>query len=93
MSAAWFAGRLKDLREQAGLTQSQLADKAGMHKLTVAKLEQSLREPSWATVIALAAALDVPCTAFLQRPAQRPRQRPGRPVKSRPRLGPRKGAG
>ncbi|HYT92782.1 MAG TPA: helix-turn-helix transcriptional regulator [Gemmataceae bacterium] len=94
-----FAGRLKELREAAGLTQQQLAQRAGLHKLSVAKLEQGLREPSWATVQALAAALGVDCQAFQETPAPRPATGPGRPPKppdksaapKRPRGRPRKG--
>jgi transcriptional regulator with XRE-family HTH domain len=59
-----FASRLKERREAAGLTQAALAERAGLHALTVAKLEQGLREPTWATVQALAKALGVRCTAF-----------------------------
>jgi transcriptional regulator with XRE-family HTH domain len=61
-----FATRLKALREKAGMTQSQLAEKAGLHMFGVAKLEQGLREPSWATVQSLAAALGVDCRAFME---------------------------
>lgn len=59
-----FGARLKALRAEAGLSQAELAEKAGMHQFGVAKLEQGQREPSWATVIALAKALGVDCTAF-----------------------------
>jgi transcriptional regulator with XRE-family HTH domain len=59
-----FGDRLKELRERAGLSQAQLADRAGMNVFGVAKLEQGQREPSWATVLALATALGVDCTAF-----------------------------
>jgi transcriptional regulator with XRE-family HTH domain len=79
-----FARRLKELREQAGLTQQQLAEKAGMHKLTVAKLEQGIREPSWATVQALADALGVNTDAFRQEPAAAPEPQRGRPRKAPP---------
>jgi transcriptional regulator with XRE-family HTH domain len=65
----------------------QLATRAGMHKLGVAKLEQGLREPTWATVQALANALGVTVLDFVVedgeaevRPAQRgrPRKAPAR---------------
>ena len=59
-----FGARLKELREQAGMTQQELADAAGMHRFGVAKLEQGIREPSWATVQALCKALNVSCEAF-----------------------------
>lgn len=63
-----FAERLKELRAGSGLSQQALADRAGMHVQAVAKLEQGLREPSWATVQALATALDVGVEAFLPKP-------------------------
>jgi transcriptional regulator with XRE-family HTH domain len=79
---ARFAKRLKELREKAGLTQHQLGDRAGMHKLTVAKLEQGIREPSWATVQALADALSVGCDAFRDEPGPMPEAQRGRPRKA-----------
>ena len=81
-----FAYRLRTLREKSTLTQQQLAERAGMHKLTVAKLEQGLREPSWATVRALAEALGVDCLAFSERPGEPvpEKRRPGRPPKAAP---------
>src|SRR5262245_28940275 len=81
MSARWFAARLKELREGAGLTQPQLAERAGLSKAGVADLEQGRREPSWATAVALAEALGVDCLAFLQEPAERPETGRGRPPK------------
>jgi transcriptional regulator with XRE-family HTH domain len=82
MSAEWFAGRLKELREQARLTQEQLAERAGMNKFGVAQLEQGRNKPSWETVLALAKALNVSCEAFTQEPAPRPAAGPGRPPKA-----------
>src|SRR5437868_5629281 len=70
MSVANFAGRLKELRVAAGLTQEALAERAKMSKAGIADLEQGRREPSWATVIALAEALSVTCQAFLEKPSQ-----------------------
>jgi transcriptional regulator with XRE-family HTH domain len=62
--ATSFAARLKMLREGAGLTQAQLAERAGLHLGAVFKLEQGRREPSWATVQALCDALGVSCEKF-----------------------------
>ena len=39
-----FARRLKELRETAGLTQDELAQRAGLYKFSVAKLEQGVRD-------------------------------------------------
>jgi transcriptional regulator with XRE-family HTH domain len=62
-----FAATLKSLRASAGLTQEQLAERAGLHLGAVFKLEQGRREPAWATVQALAAALGVSCEVFMDR--------------------------
>jgi transcriptional regulator with XRE-family HTH domain len=81
-----FGGRLKALREAAGLTQSQLGERAGFHGLTVAKLEQGLQEPTWPTVLALAGALDANCLAFIPEEGEAPAESrgPGRPRKAPP---------
>ncbi len=74
-----FAVRLKELRTKAGLTQQELAEKAGLHTMSVTKLELQSREPSWKTVEALATALGVECTAFsvkAKKPAPVKRGRP-----------------
>jgi transcriptional regulator with XRE-family HTH domain len=77
-----FAGRLKELRIAAGLTQKQLADKAAMSQAGIADLEQGRNKPSWASVLALAAALGVDCRAFQQEPASDVQQGRGRPAKA-----------
>jgi transcriptional regulator with XRE-family HTH domain len=82
MDATRFAGRLKELREAAGLTQKQLAEKAGMGQRTVSTLEQGLSEPVWSTAIALAEALGVDLRAFLEQPAAVPAPKRGRPPKA-----------
>jgi DNA-binding XRE family transcriptional regulator len=59
---AWvddFTIRLKVLREKAGLTQAQLAQKAGLSPQAIAALEQGTRGPTWETVRRLAMALGV----------------------------------
>lgn len=65
-----FAGRLKELREAARLSQAALAERAGLYVFSVAKLEQGVREPAWSTVLALANALGVSVAAFVARPAK-----------------------
>jgi transcriptional regulator with XRE-family HTH domain len=78
-----FAGRLKELRQAAGLTQQRLAERAGFHGFTVAKLEQGLQEPSWPTVLALAGALGVGVEAFVGNgEGAAERRGPGRPPKA-----------
>jgi DNA-binding XRE family transcriptional regulator len=69
MSALSFPARLRELRETAGLTQGQLAERAGVQRGAVARWELGTREPSWSNVVALAGALGVDCNAFLEAPA------------------------
>jgi transcriptional regulator with XRE-family HTH domain len=68
-----FGSVLKRLREKLELSQMDLAVKSGLNLFTIAKLEQGKREPTWATVQALAAALGVSCEAFvIEPPAKKP---------------------
>jgi transcriptional regulator with XRE-family HTH domain len=78
-----FAGRLRELRADAGLTQAELADRAGMHLRGLTKLEQGEREPAWGTVLDLARALGVEVGAFVT-------DGPGEPARPLPRGRPRK---
>jgi transcriptional regulator with XRE-family HTH domain len=84
MDAKHFAPRLKELRQQAGLTQPALAEKAGLSKAGIANLEQGRREPSLATAVALAAALSVDVTQLTRAPASSARPGRGRPRKGEP---------
>jgi transcriptional regulator with XRE-family HTH domain len=60
-----FATRLRELRESAGLTQRELAERSGLHLGGLTKLEQGDREPAWSTVLDLAGALGVEVSAFV----------------------------
>lgn len=81
-NASLFSGRLRELREAAGLSRKELADKAGMRsEAGVRNLEQGIRSPTWETVLALAKALGIDCTAFTEAPAEREPAGPGRPRK------------
>lgn len=80
-----FGGELKRLREAAGLTQEQLAQKAGTSVGNVRNYEQAVRLPTFPIVVKLAAALGVTCEAFsgcedvagqAERPA--PKKKPGK---------------
>ncbi len=78
-----FGGRLRELRESAGLTQHQFADKVGMTRDGIAHLETGRRSPSWDTVLAICSALGVSCEEFRQAPADAPKKGPGRPPKGK----------
>jgi transcriptional regulator with XRE-family HTH domain len=79
MEAAWFAGRLRELREQKGLTQDQLATLAGVKRDAVGRWESGRREPAWSNVVALCRALSVGADAFLERPTRQYVPLAGRP--------------
>ncbi len=60
MQAVVYIGdKLKDLRTQRALTQQELADKAGVGKNTVNRIERNDTEPHMSTLRKLAEALGV----------------------------------
>ncbi len=83
--ASGFGQKLREVRQAQGLSQEALAERAGCHTMTVAKLEQGVQEPAWPLVLALARALGVSTSEFEVPPGaeqvrEQPRQR-GRPRK------------
>ncbi len=54
-----FAGRLKTRRKETGLSQEELARRAGVHRTETSLLERGLREPRLGTIVKLAAVLGV----------------------------------
>lgn len=87
------------MRGEAELTQHELAERSGVHRQSIARLELGTREPSWEMVQKLARALGVPVGRFTDpaliptekapRPRRRPRKAAGR-VKPATRKGKRK---
>lgn len=62
-----FAAILARLRKTAGISQAELARKAGLSRMALSLLERGEREPTWQTVQALASALGVPTDRFRDR--------------------------
>ena len=60
-----FGKRLQILREEQGISQSDLAERSGQHRQSISKIERGERMPTWATVVALAKALGVTPNDFL----------------------------
>jgi transcriptional regulator with XRE-family HTH domain len=50
---------LRQLRAEAGISQEELAHRAGLTVGTVSVIERGRSNPTWATVRAIASALDV----------------------------------
>jgi transcriptional regulator with XRE-family HTH domain len=63
VASSTFGKRLKELREQAALSQYALAKKSGLTAQTIANVEGG-SEPTWPTVLRLARALDVSVEDF-----------------------------
>lgn len=60
-----FGLRLKELRKLKGLTQNELAEKAGVKRSQVLRTEKGIQNASISTVFAFAKALEVPiCDLF-----------------------------
>lgn len=56
---AALGAAVREIREQRGLTQQQLADKAGVASTFLSDIERGVRNPSWSTVLGIAKALGV----------------------------------
>lgn len=61
-----LGARIRSLRQARGLTQEQLAERAGLHPTYVAKIEAGTRLPSLEVLDRLAAALEVPASLVVQ---------------------------
>jgi len=84
-----FGARLKALREDSGLTQGELAARAGLPLQRVFKLEQGYQlDPRWSTVYRLAVGLGVSVAEFAGEPAT---ESDGAAPPKKPRGRPRKG--
>lgn len=85
-----FAEKLQELREEAGLSQSELARASGVSVWSLRGYEQGRREPLWDVIFPLARALGVSCEAFAEcvkkeneKPAKRNAEAPATPNKRR----------
>lgn len=66
----WFAGRLRELRLRARLTQADLAKLAGVSQQTVAGAETGTY-PRWDIVCALCGALGVSLDGIAEKPSEK----------------------
>ncbi len=73
----WNPDLVRAAREQHGWTQDQLAEKVGVHRVTIARLETGALRPGIDLFEALAKALKVGVAELLGHRAT-PRRRPGK---------------
>lgn len=60
-----FGEELRKAREKAGLTQEQLAFKAGVHRTYVSLLERDLKSPTLNTLFRLCAAMAISASKLI----------------------------
>jgi transcriptional regulator with XRE-family HTH domain len=68
-----FGDVLKELREKAGLSQVELAEKAGTSQRAISFWEQNKREPALSNIQKLCDALGVTCDVFFE--AKKPKKK------------------
>ena len=61
-----FGQRLREQRQNQGLTMEQLAEKANLSSNFIGAIERGLKEPSLSTLISILNALDVPADVLLR---------------------------
>src|SRR6187549_3514867 len=80
--------RLQQLREGAGLSQSELAGRAGVSLRSIQNWEQGHRRPKAEALLALARALGVPVESLISALADESAEAPSKPPAKKP-AGPR----
>lgn len=61
---------VRAIRKDAGLTQQQLADKSGIHRVTVARIESNNSSATMDTAAKIAAALGCTIDELMRRPVE-----------------------
>ncbi|HEX5527695.1 MAG TPA: helix-turn-helix transcriptional regulator [Solirubrobacterales bacterium] len=58
---------VSQVRKEAGLTQEELARRAGLEEADVGRIESGQRNPTWGTVRKISYALDLPLPELIRR--------------------------
>ncbi len=66
MGGKGVGARIQKAREDKGWTQSELARRAEIHRVSLANIERGAKVPSLATLIRLAKVLRVPLSSLLK---------------------------
>lgn len=72
-----FATALKAYRGRLGISQEELAGRAGLHRTYVSDIERGARNLSLESIDKLAKALEIPVTTFFSRPSELPQSASG----------------
>lgn len=64
----WFAGRLYELRTEAGMSRQAVAEASGMQRNAINQIESGANKPNWTSVLQLCRGLGVTPLAFMSRP-------------------------
>ena len=73
-----FGQRIRELRQQAGLTQEDLAHHCGLFRTYMSRIENGKANPTLTMIHALAVSLDVPVAALFEAPPAPARAKRGR---------------
>lgn len=60
----WVGKRIRDARNETGLTQEQLAERSGLPQSHISRIENAKHSPARATIEKIAAALNKPVSFF-----------------------------
>ena len=80
-----FGRRVRDLRRAAGMTQEDLAERCGLFRTYMSRIETGKANPTLTMIHALAASLGVPVTALFGEVAEEAvrKRSPTRPARGR----------
>jgi len=62
-----FSQALREARQEKGISQEELADRAGLHRTYISQIERGLKSPSLRSLEQIAQALDLSIAALLAR--------------------------
>ena len=62
-----FAEALRELRQEKGLSQEELADRAGLHRTYISQIERGIKSPSLRSLEQIAQALDVQLSTLIKK--------------------------
>lgn len=62
-----FPEVLRELRQAKGISQEELAERAGLHRTYISQIERGIKTPTLKSLEQIAAALNTPVSAIMKR--------------------------